>query len=103
MFHYFEKSSLQNLNPTKYLKLGLSPSKKNVFVCFNESRFQMMKNAFYFILKALLFLKILSFCLDFLVIYKNEMKKEKVNFEIYDVTTWLTSNYNKHIAQYLTK
>ena len=25
---------------------------------------------------------------------------DKVNFEIYDVTTWLTKNYNIHIAQY---
>ena len=28
--------------------------------------------------------------------------KEKVNFEIYDVTVWLTKNYNTYIAQYLT-
>ena len=25
-----------------------------------------------------------------------------LNFEMYDVTAWLTKNYNKHIAQYLT-
>ena len=29
--------------------------------------------------------------------------KDKVNFKIYDVTTWLTNNYNTHIAQYLAK
>ena len=28
-------------------------------------------------------------------------QKDKVNFEIHDVTAWLTSNYNTHIAQYL--
>ena len=27
--------------------------------------------------------------------------KDKVNFEIYDATAWLTKNYNLHIAQYL--
>ena len=26
-----------------------------------------------------------------------------VNFEIYDVTTWLTNNFNTLIAQYLKK
>ena len=57
----------------------------------------MMKNAFYFVLKALFVLNIFKFCLDFLVMYKN-----KVNFEIYDVTAWLTNNQNTHIAQYLT-
>ena len=28
--------------------------------------------------------------------------KDKINFEIYDATAWLTMNYNTHIAQYLT-
>ena len=35
------------------LKVGLSPSKKKCFICFNKSPLKMMKNAFYFILKAL--------------------------------------------------
>ena len=30
-------------------------------------------------------------------------QKDKVNFEIYDVTTWFRNSYNTHIAQYLTK
>ena len=49
---------------------------------------------------------------------KNKKKKKKkqpllrtkfvqkvkiVNFKIHDVTTWLTNNYNAHVAQYLTK
>ena len=29
--------------------------------------------------------------------------KDKVNYKIYDVTTWLTNNYITHIAKYLTK
>ena len=40
------------------IKVGLSPSKKKIFVYVNESCLKMMKNAFYFILKALFVLKI---------------------------------------------
>ena len=29
--------------------------------------------------------------------------KDKVNFKIYDVTTWETNNCNTHIVQYLRK
>ena len=42
-------------------KVGLSPSKKNFFICFNESPLKIMRNYFYFILKALLVLKIFKF------------------------------------------
>ena len=42
-------------------KVELSPSKKNCFICFNESSLKMMKNAFYFILKALFVFKIFIF------------------------------------------
>ena len=41
--------------------VGLSSSKKFLFICFNENPLKTMKNAFYFILKALFFLKILQF------------------------------------------
>ena len=41
----------------KCLNVGLSPSKKNCFICFNKSPIKMMKNAFYFILKALFILE----------------------------------------------
>ena len=62
-----------------------------------------MKNAFYFILNALFLLKIFKF-LSWL--FQHEEKtawlESKVNFEIYDVTAWLTKNYNTEIAQYLT-
>ena len=48
-----------------------------------------MKNAFYFILKALFILKIFKFW--------TYRKKDLIrNFEIYDVTAWLTKNYNTH-------
>ena len=39
-------------------KVGLSLSKKILFICFGESPLKMMKNVFYFILKALFVLKI---------------------------------------------
>ena len=31
----------------KFSKVGLSPSKKFVFICFNDSHSKMKKNAFY--------------------------------------------------------
>ena len=46
---------------TGILKVGLSPSKKNCVICFIESPLKKMKNAFYFILKALFVLKIFKF------------------------------------------
>ena len=61
-----------------------------------------MKNAFYFILKVLFVLRYLNFCLDFLGMEKKRLdEKDTVNFKIYDVTAWLTKNYNAHNAQYL--
>ena len=30
-------------------------------------------------------------------------QRDKVNFKIYDVTTWLTNNDNTYLAEYLTK
>ena len=41
-------------------KVGLLPFKKSCFICFNESLLKMMKNDFYFILKALFVLNIPS-------------------------------------------
>ena len=43
------------------VKVRLSPSKKICVICFNESPLKVMKNAFYFILKALFILKIFRF------------------------------------------
>ena len=73
--------------------------KKNCIICFIESPLKMMKNAFYFILKALF---VLFFSWLFWSCRKNGLIR-KVNFKIQDVTTWLTNNCNAHIAQYLTK
>ena len=46
---------------TDYLKVGLAPSKKHFSTSFNDSPSKMMKNAFYFILKALFVLKIFKY------------------------------------------
>ena len=53
------------------------------------------------ILKALLVLKIFKFlCRLIGHIEKGLDQKDKFNFKIYDVTTWLANN-NTHIAHYL--
>ena len=63
-----------------------------------------MKNAFYLTLKALLVLKIFKLLLsNFCHVEKQLDQKDKVNFKIYDVTTWLTNNCNTYIDQYLKK
>ena len=68
------------------------------------SHLKMMRNAFYFALKALFVLKIFIFLFWFFGrVAKRLDQKDKVNFKIHDVTTWLTNNYNTHIARYLTK
>ena len=46
----------------------------------------MMKNAFYFMLKALFVLEIFKFLFCFGYVKKRLHKKAKVNFKIYDVT-----------------
>ena len=46
---------------TRKFKVGLSSSKKNFFICFNDGPSKMMKNAFHFILKVLFVLKIFKF------------------------------------------
>ena len=64
----------------------------------------MVKNAFYFTLKALSVLKIFKF-LYLLFGYEEKQldQKDKVNFKINVFTTWLTNNCNIHIDQYLIK
>ena len=64
-------------------KVGLSPSKKIFFICFNDSASKMVKNAFYFILKFFLFislfvLKIFKFLACFWVCSKNGLIR-KIN------------------------
>ena len=44
-----------------FLNVGLSPSQKNYFIFFNIHPLKMTKNTFYFILKSLFVLKIITF------------------------------------------
>ena len=57
----------------------------------------MMKNAFYFMLKALLVLEIFGY------VEKRLDKNIMSNFKIYNVTDWTSNNDNAYIAQYLKK
>ena len=50
-----------------------------------------MKNAFYFMLKALFVLEIFTL---FGYVEKRLDKKADFNFKIYDVTGWAANNYN---------
>ena len=54
--HFYLKKTPTKVFPCEVceiFKAGLLPSKnKFFFICFNESPLKMMKNAFYFILKA---------------------------------------------------
>ena len=45
----------------KIKKAGPSPSKKTYFICFNKSPIKMIKNAFYFTVKAYFVLKIFNY------------------------------------------
>ena len=68
-----------------------------------QSFLKIIKNTSYFILKALFVLKIFKFLFWR---FGNEEKNgliRKTNFKIYDLTTWLTNDYNTHIVQYLIK
>ena len=61
-----------------------------------------MKKVFYFTLKALLVLNTFKLlCLLFGHVEKRLYLKDNVDFNIYDVKTWLTNDCNTIIAQYL--
>ena len=75
-------------------KGGLKGHSRSVTISGTESHLKMMKNAFYFILKALFVLKILKFLSSIFVL----VLKDKVNFKIYDVATLfnLTQPHTKY-------
>ena len=69
-----------------------------------ENPVKMMKNVFYFTAKALFILKIFkSLSWLFGHVSKRVDKKDKINFKFKDVTAWLSSYLNTHIAEYLKK
>ena len=64
----------------------------------------MMKNAFYFIIKAPFAIEIFTFLSELSgYVEKGLHKKTNINFKIYYVKERTTINYNTHIAQYLKK
>ena len=62
------KNVIKRVIPVKLLNLKLLKlgSHLPIIICFNDSPSKMMKSAFYFILKAVSFLKIFKFLSDFL-------------------------------------
>ena len=64
----------------------------------------MMKNAFYFMLKALFVLEIFTFLSrPFGYLEKRFDEKAVINFKNYDVTDWTKNNYSAQTTQYLKK
>ena len=61
MSNFFLKPKFIYRHVKQIIKVGLSPSKKNFIIYFNDSPSEMMKYAFYLILKALFVLKIFKF------------------------------------------
>ena len=73
------------------IKVGLSPSKKELFY--------LLQCVFLFHLKSSFrSLDIYTFVLTFWACWKHGLIRNivKVNFEIYDITAWLTKNYNTY-------
>ena len=69
-----------------------------------ESPLKIMKNTFYYTLKALFVFPIFELLFStFGHVGKRLDEKAKVNFKIHDVTNWLTNNYNTLIERYLKK
>ena len=72
-----------------FLKVGASHSKNVAVICFHESLVKMIKNAFYFILKALSVLNVFVF-LSWLIGHVGMQldKKAQINFKIFDDRGW---------------
>ena len=86
------------------LKVRFSPSKKKLFIFTSMTAIKIMNNAFISSQKLFPFLRYRHLCpISFVYIGKRLDKKVKVNFKIYDVTSWNTNNCSKHITRYLKK
>ena len=60
-----------------------------------------MKNAFYFMYKAIFVLGIFKFLSWFFGYVEKRLEKQAmVTFKVHDVADWTTNNYNTHIVQY---
>ena len=80
------------IHTSTFIEGGLSPSKKSYLIWFNESTLKVIKNVFYFILEALLDLKIFKVLSWYFWSYSKNTLIGKANFKIYDVTAWFTNN-----------
>ena len=87
--------------PSLIIKGALSGLKQSLST---KSPLKMMENAFHFTLTTLFVLKMFKF-LSWLFRHVEKWldSKDKVNFKIYDITTWLTNNWNTQIDQYFKK
>ena len=81
------------------IKVGLSPSKKNCLICFNESPLKLMKNVFYLTLKVIFVLKIYKF-LSWLLGHVEETAYLERQSLCQDL--WRHSLINKHYNTHCT-
>ena len=85
-----------------YSPLCIVLPKEIVLFAWLKHPIKMIKNAFYFLLKALFVLKIFKF-LSRIFGHVAKATWLHVNSKIHDVITWSTNNCNTHIPQYLRK
>ena len=84
-----------NVQNRLWFKVGLSPSKKNLCVCFIESPINMMKNAFCFIFV----LKIFNV---FIMTFRSSRKNDLIR-KIRLISKFITLQPGEQIVQYLSK
>ena len=83
-----------------FLKVRLPPFKKNCCICFNKSPLKSWKIHSIWSLKLFSFSRYLNFSLTFWSRRRSDLiKKDKDNFKIYDVTTWLTNKLQRTYCQ----
>ena len=70
----YERLEVRIAGSVEIFQVELALFSKICFIFFNKSILEMMKNAFYFIIKAFSFFRFLNFCLDFLVMQKQRSK-----------------------------
>ena len=77
---------------------------KKLVICFIQSSLKNDQKCFLFDLKNFSFMIFKFLSSLFVIMLKERLdQKDKVNFKIHDITTWLTNNYNTYITLYLAK
>ena len=90
------KGHMLNKKLISKLKVGLLPSKKNCFICVNESPLKKNEKCFLFHLKSSF--RSQGIWIVVLTFRKTAWLEYQFNIKFYNVTTWMTNNYNTHIA-----